>query len=271
MKSLNLADVVVHYRFRPAAAGAPVVVFINSLGTDLRIWDDVIEGLPEGFGTLCYDKRGHGLSGIGRTPYSIADHADDLARLMGGLGLAEAVLCGVSVGGQIAQQLYFARPDLVSGILFSNTAARIGDADFWHQRIENISRSGLAAAAEGIMERWFSEGFRMSGNPKYVLARAMFERQPLEGYLATCAAIASFDRRTDAGRIAVPASVLAGGEDGATPPDVVEAFARMLPEAEFSIIDGVGHLPCIETPDAVSVAIAALTQRIEERKMRDGA
>lgn len=262
MDCVRLGDIVIHYRLRPAKAGRPVVVFINSLGTDFRIWDDVLAELDADFGALVYDKRGHGLSSVGATPYTIADHAGDLAGLMDALGITNAIICGLSVGGPIAQQLYFDRPDLVSGILFCDTAAKIGEAEFWNKRIEAISRNGLASATDGIMERWLSNSFRESGKPEYQLARAMFERQPIEGYLATCAALAGYDRRVDMAEIAVPVSVVVGSEDGSTPPELVEDFARSIPGSQFQIIDGAGHLPCIETPGAVVASIAALAARI---------
>jgi 3-oxoadipate enol-lactonase len=269
MDCVRLGDIVVHYRHRPAAPGARTVVFINSLGTDFRIWDGVIGALHADLGVVVYDKRGHGLSGIGSTPYTIADHAGDLVRLLETLGVSDAIVCGLSVGGQIAQQLYFDRPDLVAGLVLCDTAAKIGDPDFWHRRIEAISRNGIASVTDGIMERWFSAGFRQSGGPEYDIARAMFERQPVEGYLATCAAIADFDRRADTASIAVPVSVLVGAEDGATPPDLVAEFARQIAGSQFQIIEGAGHLPCIEAPLPVAAAIAALAERVEQGEMRN--
>lgn len=262
MDSVRLGDIVIHCRFRPAADGAPTVVFINSLGTDFRIWDAVVNALDPDFGVLVYDKRGHGLSSVGETPYVMDDHSGDLAGLMDARGISRAIICGLSVGGPIAQQLYFDRPDLVAGILFCDTAAKIGDAESWNQRIEAIRRGGLAAMTDGIMERWFSKAFRDADGPDHAIARAMFERQPVDGYLATCAALAGFDRRADIGKIAVPVSVVVGSEDGSTPPALVEAFAREIPGSEFQIIDGAGHLPCIEAPKAVAGAIVALAARI---------
>ncbi|WMT85449.1 3-oxoadipate enol-lactonase [Pelagibacterium sp. 26DY04] len=269
MDCVQLGDIVVHYRLRRAAAGAQTVVFINSLGTDFRIWDDVVAALDGDLGILLYDKRGHGLSSIGSTPYRIADHADDLVSLLAALGITEAVICGLSIGGQIAQQVYFDRPELVAGLVLCDTAARIGDADFWNNRIDAIARNGIESVTDGIMERWFSAGFRNSGKPEYQIARAMFERQPVAGYLATCAAIAGFDRRADTASIAVPVSVLVGAEDGATPPDLVADFARQIQASQFEIIEGAGHLPCIEAPAQVAAAIAALVGRVEQGRMRD--
>lgn len=262
MQSALIRDIAIHYRHTPAAEGAPTVVFVNSLGTDFRIWDDVLATLGGRFGTLSYDKRGHGLSGIGPTPYSIADLAADLGDLMDYLGISKAIICGLSVGGQIAQELYYSRPDLVAGLLISSSAAKIGEADFWRQRMQTITENGLASVADSVLERWFSAGYRTPANPAFGLARAMLERQPADGYVATCDAIANFDRRADAATITVPTSVIVGSEDGATPPDLVRSFAESVPGSVFQIIDGVGHIPCMETPLPVAMAITALAERI---------
>lgn len=251
----------VHYAARGITPGKPVIVFINSLGSDFRIWDDVIATLGENYGSLTYDKRGHGLSDTGTTPYAISDLSADLAGLMDHLGLSGAIVCGLSVGGQIAQQLYHDRPDLVAGLVLSNTAARIGDADFWAQRIALIEQQGLEPVAPGILERWFSPAFRADGNPAFPPYRNMLIRQPVAGYLATCAAIRDFDRRADAGSITVPVACLVGEFDGATPPALVEDLARSIPGATFELIEGVGHIPCVERADRVADIIGALARR----------
>ncbi|WP_338610357.1 3-oxoadipate enol-lactonase [Pelagibacterium nitratireducens] len=266
MDCIKVGDIVLHYRARAAANGAATIVFINSLGTDFRIWDAVIAALDADLGVVVYDKRGHGLSSLGQTPYSVADHSGDLAGLLDALGISKAVICGLSVGGQVAQQLYFERPDLVSGLVLCDTAAKIGEPNFWNQRIETIARDGLGSVTDGIMERWFSMDFRASGDPLYTISRAMFERQPVEGYLATCAAIAGFDRRADTASISVPTSVLVGSEDGATPPELVRGFADTIPDSDFRIIEGAGHLPCIETPEPVAAAIAAVVERVTKKE-----
>ena len=213
MQSIEIDTVVHHFSHRPATGGAPCIVFINSLGTDFRIWDGVVDLLEGGWGVLRYDMRGHGLTGVGPVPYTMDGLAGDLASLLHHNGIENAVICGVSVGGQVAQQLYHRCPHLVSGLVLCNTAAKIGEPAFWARRIEAIARDGLASVTDAIMERWFSPEFRASGGPQYSLARAMFERQPVEGYLATCEAIAAFDRRADAKSIACPVAVLVGSQD----------------------------------------------------------
>src|SRR6187455_2457740 len=114
----------------------PAIVFINALATDLRIWDKILPAFRPAHRTVRYDKRGHGLSDATDAPYRIdSDHAADLIALLDQLGIHDAVLCGVSVGGLIAQSVYAARPDLVRAMVICCTAHKIGNAELWNSRI----------------------------------------------------------------------------------------------------------------------------------------
>ena len=110
MQFARLNDVNLHYQVIGSPASRPLLVFVNSLGTDFRIWRDVIVRLAGDYAILAYDMRGHGLSDVGRTPYSMELLADDLAALLGHIEARPAIVCGVSVGGIVAQQQRRSRP-----------------------------------------------------------------------------------------------------------------------------------------------------------------
>jgi len=74
-------DNVVHHYTIEGDDGAPALVFANSLGSDLRIWDPVLPYLKEKFRIIRYDQRGHGLTDVTPSPYSIDDLVNDLAGL----------------------------------------------------------------------------------------------------------------------------------------------------------------------------------------------
>lgn len=241
-------------------ADRPALVFANSLGTDLRIWDDVVARLIERFRIVLYDKRGHGLSESGASPYTIADHAGDLAALLDDLAVENAIVCGLSVGGLIAQGLYASRPELVSGLILCDTAHRIGTAEAWAERIAAIEQGGIASISEAILERWFTKVFRESDPAALAGWRAMLTRTPLEGYLGTCAAIRDADFTEAAGKIAVPTLCVVGEEDGATPPELMRQTADLIPGARYEVIAGAGHLPCIERPAELSELILDFTE-----------
>lgn len=262
MQFITLNSINLHFQVTGLGDGKPVLVFINSLGTDFRIWREVVAELADQFGIVTYDKRGHGLSDLGAPPYAMADHASDLAALLDHLGVENVIVCGLSIGGQIAQQLYADRPDLVSALIFCDTAAQIGDPEFWRQRIGNIEANGLEAVADGILERWFTPQFRDHSNVSFPGYRTMLVRQPVAGYVGSCAAIAAFDMRDKAGQIAVPVLCVVGDQDGATPPEMVENFAKSIPGARFAIIAGAGHIPCVEAPEQLSSLIRDFSARI---------
>lgn len=231
---------------------APVLVFANSLGTDLRIWDRVLDRLDGRFRTVRYDMRGHGLTGLGGGSYGIPRLAADLDALLGRLGVDAALVCGLSIGGLVAQQLVRDNPSRVRALVLCDTAAKIGTPDMWQARITAIEQGGLEGLADGVMERWFAPSFRMSRRDELAVWRNMLVRTPAEGYARACAAIRDADLTADAQRIAVPTLVICGADDGATPPDVVQAFAGSIPGARYREIPQAGHLPCVEQPDALA-------------------
>nr|WP_208978593.1 alpha/beta fold hydrolase [Pseudovibrio denitrificans] len=115
MHFIDLNATTLHFKKTSSDTAAPALVLINSLGTDFRIWDEFLLHLGHQGEVLTYDKRGHGLSGVGDARFSIDLHMRDLAALMDSQGIKNAVICGVSVGGMIAMALQAARPDLVRG------------------------------------------------------------------------------------------------------------------------------------------------------------
>lgn len=250
---MNFADiggVTLHFAHRPTA-GTRHLVFINSLGTDFRIWNTVTEALGDDVSTLVYDKRGHGLSDLGATPYSIEDHVDDLVGLVDHLGIADVVLCGLSVGGLVAQGFYARRPGMVSGMVLCDTAHRIGTPESWNARIATVGKDGIGAIADAVMKVWFTPGFHERRASELAGCRNMLSRQSPAGYAATCVALREADYTAAAASIAVPALCVVGDQDGSTPPALVRSLADLIPGSRFEIIEGAGHIPCVEQPAAL--------------------
>ncbi|MBK1635191.1 3-oxoadipate enol-lactonase [Rhodovulum adriaticum] len=245
MKIADLGEVALHYRDEGDPDG-PAVVFANSLGTDLRLWDDLVPLLPAGLRVIRYDKRGHGLSSCPAGPYSMGALVRDAENLLDFLGVRDCVFVGLSIGGMIAQGLAIKRLDQVRAMVLSNTAAKIGAKEVWASRMAAVRDGGIEALADGTMERWFSRPFRES--PDCTLWRNMLTRQPVEGYLGCCAAISGTDFYTPTAGLTLPTLAIAGSEDGSTPPDLVRETADLVKGSRFHLIRGAGHLPCVEKP-----------------------
>jgi 3-oxoadipate enol-lactonase len=255
--------VTLHYQMIGSPRSKPLLVFVNSLGTDFRIWRDVIVRLAGSFSILAYDKRGHGLSDVGLAPYTIEDHAADLIALLELIGVEGATLCGLSVGGMIAQAVYAARPELVRALVLCDTARRFGTTQSWDARIEAVHAGGIESIADAILKLWFTEDFRQSSNPEFTGYRNMLIRQPEAGYLATCAALREADLTEVAKRIAVPTVCVVGDKDGSTPPSLVAELARLIPGSNFEVIRNAGHIPCVEQPEILAEIIKAFAALIE--------
>lgn len=257
MAFANINGTVLHYEFLTEDSDAPVVVFINSLGTDFRIWLPLIDELTANWSILLYDKRGHGLSDLGGLPYSVEDHAEDLIGLCRHVGIRKAVFYGLSVGGLIAQSLYLKKPELVRRIVLSNTAHKVGTAEMWAQRIAAIEEKGIASIADNVLERWFTPDFRERRRTDLAGYRNMLVRQDARGYAATCGAIRDADFTATVSGIRVPVLCIAGDQDGSTPPDLVRTTAGMIAGARFEVIAGCGHIPCVEQPERLAHLLTA--------------
>lgn len=242
----DLGDVRLHYRIDGPEDGAPVV-FANSLGTDMRLWDPILPLLPAGLRILRYDKRGHGLSTCPTGPYSMGALVTDVEKLMDKHGFRDAFFVGLSVGGLIAQGLAVKRLDLMRAMVLSNTGAKIGTKEIWDDRIAGVKSGGIEALGDATMERWFSKAFH--DTPDLELWRNMLVRQQDDGYAGCSAAISGSDFYATTATLRLPTLGIAGSEDGATPPDLVRETVDLVPGSKFHLIQRAGHLPCVEQPE----------------------
>lgn len=258
MNFAAINGITLYYAVEGPRAGPPLV-FVNSLGTDLRIWDRVVPHFSHRFRIVRYDKRGHGLSDSPPGPYALGDHTADLAGLLEHVNVEVPLLVGISVGGMIA--LDYAANNPVSALVLSDTAAKIGTEVAWNERIAAIRQQGMETMAEPILARWFSPSYAQRQPAAFSGYRNMLARMPASGYTGTCAALRDADLRGAVEKVRAGTLVLCGAQDPATPPDLVRGLAESLPAARFEPVDGAGHLPCIEQPQAMA---AKMNQFFEE-------
>lgn len=243
-------------------AGAPELVLANSLGTDARIWDGVIERLSGSYRILSYDKRGHGLSDSPAGDYSLDDHLDDLFGLLDHVGMERPALAGVSVGGLIAQGFALRHPNRLAALILCASAPRFGDGPMWATRMDAVRKGGTVAIADAVMERWFSPQFRRERQDELSGWRNLFLRSDAAGYVGTCATLRDTDLTSRIGAIALPTLVVGGQEDGALPLAEARAAADAIAGAQFLAMAGVGHIPSIEQPEALAMLMADFLKEV---------
>lgn len=226
--------------------GRPVV-FSNSLGTSLELWDKVIPLLPQNLRLIRYDMRGHGASDVPDAPYSMGMLVRDAEALLDHLKVRDCVFVGVSVGGMIAQGLATKRLDQIRAMVLSNSSAKSGIGQMWKDRMDAVKSGGIESIADHVIGNWFSPAFL--NTPEAAQWRDMLTSTPPQGYIGTCAAIAGTDFYTTTAALTLPTLVIAGSEDRASPPDLIRETADLIRGSQFELIRRAGHLPCVDQPE----------------------
>lgn len=252
-----------HYQL-DGPADAPVVLFSNSLGTNLTSWDAQIRALTQKFRVLRYDSRGHGLSEVTPGPYTIAGLAQDAVGLLDALKIPTAHYCGISVSGLIGQWQGINAAHRFKSLTLCNTGARIGTTDGWNTRIAAVKESGIAPIADGVVSRWFTEDFAKRAPAQVEAARQMLLHTLPEGYVATCAALRDEDLRESVSRINLPTLAISGTHDAATPPADGRFVSEKIPGAQYLELNA-AHLSNIEAAGPFTAGLLQFLERQEAK------
>ena len=254
MANLEFKDVQVRYELAGPEHG-PVLVFSNSLGTDLGMWDPQMAELSRTHRILRYDMRGHGKSSATPGPYTIAQLADDVIGLLDRLGIQKADFCGLSMSGMIGMELARRAPQRMRKVVICNTAPKLGSVATWNTRIETVRTAGMKAVADGVIERWFTPEFRASSPVQVESTKQMLLNTPPEGYAACCAAIRDMDATGWIAEIRIPTLIIHGSRDPVTAPDEGQKMAKAIPGAQLVELP-VAHMSNVEAASAFTTALA---------------
>lgn len=258
---------VLHYSVRePRSGKAPrhTVVLSHALGCDLTMWDALANALALDHRVIAYDHRGHGSSDATDALYSMAELADDAARLLRELDTGPVVWVGLSMGGMVGQELALRHPTLVRGLVLANTTSGYPEAAqaVWEQRIATVRAQGIEAIADAVMGRYFHDAFRAQ-KPGTVsrFRRRVVSTDPV-GYVGCCNAVGKVDTTARLGSIAVPTLVIAGELDQGTPVAMSQALADAIPGARLVVLPEASHLSAIEQPQAFQDAVVGFVAGI---------
>lgn len=240
-------------------AGAPWLVFSNSLMTDLTLWDAQVHAFAGRFRTLRYDQRGHGGSAVPPADCTFDALADDLAGLLDHFGVATATVAGVSMGGVTALALAARHPGRVARVAACDCqpASTPAGAAAWDERIAVARAGGMAALVEPTVARWFRPDTVRQDPPALRQVRAGIGTTPLDGFIRAARALQHYDLRAALPALRCPVAFIAGAQDG-TLPAVMRAMAGTSTQATFTVIPDAGHLPNVERPVPFNAALSAL-------------
>lgn len=240
--------------------GLPII-FLHAFPLNRSMWTGLTTALlhEQRFRLVTLDWRGFGESGLNDSVSTMEQFADDVAALMDKLGMPQAVLCGLSMGGYVAFAFLRKYPERVRGLILCDTRPGADTAEARANR-EQVARlveeQGVEPFADLQIPRLLSEHTHQHHPEIELRVRQMIN-------VATPAGIAAGSRgmaqRTDAtdllATITCPTLVVVGEHDSLTPPAVAQAYASRIPGAQVAVIPLAGHLSNLEQPDAFLEAV----------------
>lgn len=235
---------------------APPLMFSNSLGAMLEMWDAQAAYFAAHRRVIRYDVRGHGRSSCPPGPYALADLARDALRIMDHLGYHRVDWVGCSLGGMTGMHLLTHHRERIDRAVLGNTSASMGPASGWDERIANARTNGMGAIAEAMKLRWFTPGFNQSNPAEVTRVTDLVREAAVEGYAGCALAIRDMDQRESIRTIANPVLVVIGDADPATPPEQGELIAARIPGARKVVLEA-AHISNCEQPEAYNAAVAA--------------
>ncbi|GAA4785337.1 4-carboxymuconolactone decarboxylase [Streptomyces ziwulingensis] len=229
----------------------PVLILGPSLGTTWHMWDRQVPELAQQWRVFRFDLPGHG-GAPAHPAVSVADVTARLLATLDGLGVHRFGYAGCALGGAVGVELALRHPERLASLALIAASPRFGTADEFRQRGVIVRTNGLDPIARSAPDRWFTGGFAAAQPAITEWAVQMVRTTDPGCYIAACEALASFDVRSELGRVGVPTLVLVGSEDQVTGPAEARTLVAGIPDARLAVVPGASHLVPVEQPAAVT-------------------
>jgi 3-oxoadipate enol-lactonase len=240
--------------------GLPVI-FLHAFPLNRRMWEgELMALLGEGrYRLVALDWRGFGESEITNGISSMELFAGDVAGLMDALGIQNAILCGLSMGGYAAFAFLRKYPQRVAGLILADTrpGADTPEAQANRENVAQIAETqGTGAIADLQVPRLISEYTRQYHPEVEARVRQLIDEATPQGVAAASRGMAQRADSTELlGGITCPTLVIVGKQDALIPPAVTQDYASRIPGVQFAVIPQAGHLSSLEQPEAFLQAI----------------
>jgi 3-oxoadipate enol-lactonase len=228
----------------------PALVLLHCLGVTHRLWEP-LDPLAERFTLVSYDFPGHGETPLPAASYGVEELADQLAAVLRREGIARAHVCGLSLGGLVAQCFAATYPAMTDKLVLADTTPRYPDEmrAMWVTRAAAARRDGVASLVPGLLKIWFTAPFLAQDPPAVRFVRDTLSACGGEGYALACEALGAADLRPLAPRITAPTLILCGSGESAAFQDAARWMAGNIAGARLERIDPAAHCSVREQPE----------------------
>ena len=236
---------------------ATPIVFLHGVGSDKSVWRPQLEHFAKTRRAIAFDYPGYGESDAAIQGTTRDDYAAAILSAMDALGIAEAHICGLSLGGVVAIAIDHLAPARCASLILADTFAAHPEGRAIYDR--SIAASGnLRAMAEARVDLLLAQPADPAVRSEVV--ETMSRIDPA-AYRIGAEAVWLADQRARAGAIAKPTLVLVGNQDLVTPPELSSDLADRIPGARIQVIENAGHLSNLEQPDAFNRAVDEFLSR----------
>jgi len=209
----------------------PKIIFSNSLGSDLSMWDPQVEFFKSDYHIVRYDKRGHGESTPIKGPYTFDLLENDVIKIMDELNIEKSHFVGLSMGGMTSLGLALKHSNRFDKLVCCAARADMPPPaiEAWDQRIAIVKEKGATGVVDGSLERWFSEEFRSNTVNNEIITKAseMIKKTSTNGYIGSCEAIKKLDYLKEIGKIKNKFLFISGETDVGAPALAMEEMHHL--------------------------------------------
>jgi 3-oxoadipate enol-lactonase len=230
--------------------GAPAVVLGHSLGSNSDMWGYQLPLLATRYRVLVYDLPGHGESDPPVKEDSFDDLASDLATLLEHMGISQATLVGLSIGGMIAQHFALLYPDRLQAMVLCSTGFQTDEAGkkIFGDRIAQVSERGIEPQVDASMSRWFTPQFLSDAPATIEWVRRMYRKTSPAGFINACRAVLELNTLDRLPDITAPTLLVPGELDPTFPVSVSRNMQSRIKNAELKVLAGAAHIGNVERP-----------------------
>ena len=238
--------------YKQYGAGPPIIL-LHPVGLDAFL-DPIISGISSGYKVYALDFRGHGQSDRPSEPFTLDDLTRDVIQFCKLLNLNRIILCGLSMGGMVAQKVALEEPTLISALILADTTTKTVP-DLMLQRAKKVENGGMAEIIPETLERWFT-GETLQHKPELInlVKERLLADDPVVHGL-TWRAMADLDLTDRLTEISCPCLIICGDQDQSTPPMIANEMKKRINRSSYSEISDASHMSLLEQPEAFAKAI----------------